>query len=96
MVESVELLQGWENPYSRRQRPKVSGGLTLNRNLKELSPEELVSRFRRAALVVEGFCVAAEGIDSVTRAVIDDCRERVRSAHRQAKLAAGMELSHRD
>ncbi len=69
------------------QREAVEG------DLKRLDPEELGRQFSDAARVLEGFVNAAEGINVVTLAVLSDCRNRVRAAHRRAKVVAGMELN---
>ena len=61
--------------------------------MQRMSPEELARDFALAEAVVEGFAIASQGIDGVTMTALDDCRERVRSAHRQARLQAGLELT---
>jgi hypothetical protein len=47
---------------------------------RHYSPEELATELRSTAEVLEGFCVAAEGIGLVALLVLSDCRERVRRA----------------
>ena len=85
LVEEIVLdfftaLSTERTPYGGSQRDYIV------ESLRERSSEELVSQLSRAAKVVEGFCEAAEAIDPVTLVALDDCRNRVRGAHRRAEL----------
>ena len=48
--------------------------------LVDFTPEELAASLRSAEQVVEGFCVAAEGVNFTTPLAMNDARERVRRA----------------
>jgi hypothetical protein len=50
-------------------------------------PEEFAVELRTVAQLVEGFCVAAEGVSLVALLVMSDCRERVRRAQEIAGQA---------
>ncbi len=90
-----EIFDAWDTSDSAAE----GGGSqreAIEETLKELSPQDLAEQFRAATVIIEGFVEASEGMNFVTLAVLSDCRERVREAHRQAKLAAGMELTTLD
>jgi hypothetical protein len=57
-----------------------------------LSPEELAQEFEVAKHILRNLCGAAEAINVVTLAVLSDCFEGAREAHRRARLAAGTEV----
>jgi hypothetical protein len=48
-------------------------------------PDELAIELRTTAQLVEGFCIAAEGVNFTTLLVMSDCRERVRRAREIAE-----------
>jgi hypothetical protein len=54
---------------------------------RRLYPSELVAELRAAEHLVEGLCVAAEGVNFVSLLVANDCRERVRRALRYVEQA---------
>ncbi len=56
---------------------------------RHVDPGELEAELRAAAHLVEGLCVAAEGVNFVALLVASDCRERVRRALEVAERAAG-------
>ena len=47
---------------------------------RHLTPEKMVRELRTAAQLIEGFCIASEGVGLVSLLVANDCRERVRRA----------------
>ncbi len=55
---------------------------------RRLYPGELETELRVAEHLVEGLCVAAEGVNFVALLVANDCRERVRRALRYAESSA--------
>jgi hypothetical protein len=61
---------------------------------KELEPDELLRQLERADDVVQGFLELMDGLyqagirNDVVYTALDDCRERVREASRQARREA--------
>ncbi len=56
-------------------------------DLEGYTREELVAELRTAAELLEGFCIAAQGVGLVPMLATDDCRERVRRAQEIAEQA---------
>jgi hypothetical protein len=47
---------------------------------RHYSPEDLAADLRQTEALVEGFCVAAEGVSLVALLAMNDSRERIRRA----------------
>ena len=98
VVEEIvrEIFTALDTSDSAEDGGRGSQREAIEEMLKQLSPEELADQLRAATVIVEGFVEAADGMNWAVLTALSDCRERVREAHRQAKLTAGMELTSLD